>query len=50
MRWAGHAVCKEEKKYPLGFWWEILRGKDYLEDSGVNGSIILKRICRKWDG
>jgi len=30
-----------------GFWWEILRGKYYLEVSGVNGKIILRRILRK---
>jgi hypothetical protein len=30
-----------------GFWWEILREKYYLEVSGVNGKIILRRILRK---
>jgi len=32
-----------------GFWWGILRKRDYLEDSGVDGRIIIKWIFRKWD-
>jgi hypothetical protein len=30
-----------------GFWWEDLRGKDHLEDSGVDVRIILRWIFRK---
>jgi hypothetical protein len=26
------------------------KGKDHLEDSGVDGRIILRRIFRKWEG
>jgi hypothetical protein len=32
------------------FWWRNLRERDYLEDPGVDGRIILKRIFRNWDG
>ena len=32
-----------------GFWWEDLRERDHLEDLGVDGRIILKRIFKKWD-
>jgi len=32
------------------FWWKNLRERDYLEDPGVDGSIVLRRISRKWDG
>jgi len=32
-----------------GVWWGILRERDHLEDTGVDGRIILRRIFRKWD-
>ena len=31
------------------FGWGNLREKDHLEDPGVNGRKILRRIFRKWD-
>jgi hypothetical protein len=33
-----------------GFWWENLRERDYLEDPGTGGRIILRWIFRKCDG
>jgi hypothetical protein len=32
------------------FWWENLRERDHLEDPDIGGRIILKWICKKWDG
>jgi len=32
-----------------GFWWRNVWERDDLEDAGVDGSIILRWIFRKWD-
>jgi hypothetical protein len=32
-----------------GFWWGNLRERHHLEDPGVDGRIILRRIFRKWE-
>jgi len=32
-----------------GFWWGKLREGDHFEDPGVDGSIILRGIFRKWN-
>jgi hypothetical protein len=32
-----------------GFWWGNLKEREHLEDPGVDESIILRRIFRKWD-
>ena len=32
-----------------GFWWGSLRERDHLGDPGVDGRLILRWICRKWD-
>ena len=33
-----------------GFWWRHLWERDHLENSGIDGRIILRWIFRKWDG
>ena len=32
-----------------GFWWGNLRERDHLENPSVDGRIILRCICRKWN-
>jgi hypothetical protein len=31
-------------------WWGKLRERDFFEDPGVDGRIILRWIFRKWEG
>jgi len=33
-----------------GLWWGNLRERDHLEDSGVDGRVILKWVFEKWNG
>jgi hypothetical protein len=48
LRWAGHVACMGGRgKVHTGFWWENLREGDRLEDSGIAGRIICKRIFEK---
>jgi hypothetical protein len=32
-----------------GVWWRNLKERDHLEESDVDGMIILRWIFRKWD-
>jgi hypothetical protein len=43
MRWAGHAARISERRNTK-FWLENLKGRDHLEDLGVDKRIILKCI------
>ena len=33
-----------------GLWWENVKETGLIEDLGVYGRIILKCLCRKWEG
>jgi hypothetical protein len=49
MRWVGHvARFGGEEKCMQGIGRENLRERDHLEDSDVDGRIILRWIFRKW--
>ena len=51
LRWeCGTCSTYGERKVAYRFWWGDLREKDYLEDRGINGTLILKRISKKWYG
>jgi hypothetical protein len=49
LHWAGHVARREKLEIRTQFWSENLKGRDHLEDVGVDGRIILKWILRKWD-
>jgi hypothetical protein len=44
MRWAEmwHALCREE--VPRGFCWGDLRDRGHLENSDIDGKIVLKGL------
>jgi hypothetical protein len=39
-----------KREVNTAFWWGDLREGDYLGDPGVDESVILKWILKKWDG
>jgi hypothetical protein len=49
MRWARHVASVGERRGAYRVLVEQPEGKNHLEDSGVDGMIILRWIFRKWD-
>jgi len=49
MRWAGHVARMGERRSVHRVLVGKLRERDHLGDQGVDGSIILRWIFRKWD-
>jgi len=50
MKWVGHIARTGEMTMHTVFWMENLKGRYHLEDKGVHGRIILKRILGKEGG
>jgi len=48
MRWAGHAARMRRVELHIWMWWGNLRDRDYFEDLGFDGRIILICSFRKW--
>jgi hypothetical protein len=48
IKWAVYIASMEERRDLYRFLVGKLRERDHLEDPGVDGRIILKRIFRKW--
>jgi hypothetical protein len=42
-------MYRREEMCIQGFWWGNLKEKDHLENPGVDGTIILRKIFKKWD-
>ena len=49
MRWAWHVARMGRGEVHTGFCWGNLGERDHLEDLGVDGRILLRRIFRKWE-
>ena len=49
MRWAEHVARMGRGEAYTGFWCGNLKVKNCLEDPGVDGRIIFRRIFRKWN-
>ena len=49
-KWAEHIASMGRAELFTGFWWGNLREIGHLEDTGVDGRIILRWIFRKRGG
>jgi len=49
VRWAEHLELMGEERGRIGSWWGNRREGDHWGDLGVDGWIILRWICRRWD-
>jgi len=50
MRWVGHVARIGRGEVNTGFWWGNWSERNYFDDSGVDGRIILRWIFREWNG
>jgi hypothetical protein len=51
MRWARNVARAGDKRCAYrGFGGGSLRERDHLENLGLDGRVIVKRVFKKWDG
>ena len=50
MGWEGLVARMGKGELHTGVWLRNLTQRGHLEDEGVDGSIILKRVFKKWNG
>jgi hypothetical protein len=43
------SIYEGREESHTGFWWGNMRERDHFEDLGVDVTIILKQIFKKWD-
>ena len=44
----GHVACMGGRATHAGLLWGNLKNREYLQNLGVNGRIILQRILKQW--
>jgi hypothetical protein len=49
MGWAGHVARMGRREFYTEFWWENLRERDTWEEPGIDGTLKLRGMFRKWD-
>jgi len=49
MGWACGVCGGENKCIHTGFWWGAVKGRDHMQDLGINGRIALMWILRRED-
>jgi hypothetical protein len=50
IKWVGNVAHMGARETHVKVWSESKKGKDHLEDKGVDGTIILKWIIKKLNG
>jgi hypothetical protein len=47
LRWEGHVACMDDMRKAYKILLENLKGRDHLEDTGIDGKMILEWIIKR---